>query len=190
MRRAALLASVVILLAGCRYKLPGPPFVLEMPEVGAKVDLSGWILDAGAASLEPGTGKNARRFKGTTSGFLGEELSMRANPTAFPGLAVHRTRATDAKSCIGGMAERSPVSPVEALDVIAPLTVTTIAGSEAATLTVDVTLPGFEGSPIRSRYLALAKDGVCYYLEAQSQKPLWDHQSYLWEPAFASVKPL
>ena len=202
-RRALFLLAAVALLGSCRWQLQGPPMVLEMPEVGAQVDVSGWIFQDGKndpmrrnVKTEAGTKPASMRFAQQGNGWS-SDVRFQATGIGFPNITVRRRAlinqndigAKTLEGCAKNETGAVKSGAQSSWKLISPPVKKTIGGLEVLDVTNEVTVAGLD-TPVRSRWVFIVKGTLCYAVGAESLAGDWDRQQYLIEPVFASIKAL
>ena len=198
-RRALLFASALA-LASCRWQLDGPPMVVEMPEVGAQVDVSGWHLQTEArlsrnSKTEAGSKPSSTRFAKDTG--WSSDMRFQAHKVPFPNVTIRRVAPINEhyketktlEACAKSESEKQSSTAITSWKLISPPEKKKIGGVDVLELTNEVTVTGID-TALRTRWVFLAKDAYCYGIGAQTQAAFWEKEQYLLNPVFDSIKPL
>lgn len=198
--RRALVLAAALALASCRWQLDGPPMVVEMPEVGAQVDVSGWHLETGGplsrnSKTEAGTQPTSKRFAKDTG--WTSDMRFQAHKVPFPNVTIRRVAPINEhyketktlEACAKSESEKQSSTAITSWKLISPPEKKKIGGVDVLELTNEVTVTGLD-TPLRTRWVFLAKGAYCYGIGAQAETYFWEKQQYLLDPVFASIKPL
>lgn len=201
-RHVVFLAATVAFLGSCRWQLQGPPMVVEMPEVGAQVDVSGWFFQDGKdnpllrnVKTEPGTKPASMRFAAGNG--WSSEMSFEATKLGFPNIAVRLKAPINEndkapktlEGCAKSESEKASSGALTSWTLISPPVKRKIGNLDVIDVTNEVTIAGLD-TPMRSRWVFIAKGTHCYAVGAQALAADWDRQQYLIEPVFASIAPM
>ena len=203
MRRVA----VAVILSSCvgvggaacgGPQLPGPPLVIEMPEIGASVDVSGFLYfdeDPDGVlytkpvlePVKPGRMRLTKQKVGVDVRFLGGKLP-------YPYVRVRGVAPREPKrepwtldTCVAFFQQRDEYGTVAWSAGTAEVKV--VNGLQARIVPIDSTERDFVIEQ-RARVLVLAKPEVCYGIETAANRTLWDKQEKLLAKVLDSVKPL
>lgn len=179
-------------------KLPGGPLVVEMPEIGASVDVSGFLYadedPEGVISTKPvlepvsaGRMRLTKQKSGVDVRFLGGKLPYPYVRIRGVAPRAPKKEPWTLESCTAYFSERDEYGTV-AWSAGTP-EAKVVNGLQAMIIPIDSTERDLTIEQ-RARLLVLANPEYCYGIETAANRTQWDKHDKQLAKVLASVKPL